>query len=162
MIILLLLIIILVFTVYKLSCFIKIKHDKEILVSTIPKFNLLTLGNKSFSNKSIDYNYKTIIINLFSPSCEHCQNSAKLFLKNTSKLKDMQILMISTSDSLSLIKFQNDYHLLDMPNLIILRDTNYQSLKIFGSSVIPSFFIYKNNKLNKKYIGETKINLLID
>ena len=62
----------------------------------------------------------------------------------------------------SAAKFNSDYKLSLLPNIIILRDTNYQFQKIFGTGVVPSFFIYEHNKFVKKVIGETMIDNLIN
>jgi thiol-disulfide isomerase/thioredoxin len=139
-----------------------IKKNKENnIISTTPDFIFSTLENISFSKNNIDKGKNRLILNLFSPSCEHCQYMASEFLKDSQKLRDVQILMITSADSTNATKFNNDYKLLLLPNIIILRDTNYQFQKIFGTSVVPSFFIYEKNKLVKKVIGETKIDNLI-
>jgi hypothetical protein len=84
------------------------------------------------------------------------------FIKDSQKLKDIQILMITSADSTSAAKFNIDYKLSLLPNIIILRDTNYQFQKTFGTGVVPSFIIYEHNKLVKKVIGETLINNLVN
>ena len=136
------------------------KKKGEEIIATIPKFSFLTIKKNPFSKNNIDLNKSRIIINHFSPSCEHCQYMAGEFLKDSQKLKDIEILMITSSDSASTAKFRNNYKLSLLPNIIILRDTNYQFQKTFGTGVVPSFFIYEHNKLVKKVIGETKIDYL--
>ena len=84
------------------------------------------------------------------------------FLEDSQKIKNVQILMITSADSLSAAKFNSDYKLSLLPNIIILRDTNYQFQKTFGTGVVPTFFIYEQNKLVKKVIGETIIDNLIN
>lgn len=128
----------------------------------IPKFIFYNLGNSRFTNDSIIYKKNHLIINYFSPTCEHCQYMASEFLKDSQKLKDVQLLMITSADSASAAKFNSDYKLSLLPNIIILRDTNYQFQKTFGTGVVPSFFIYEHNKLVKKVIGETTIENLIN
>jgi thiol-disulfide isomerase/thioredoxin len=135
--------------------------ENEIIIS-IPKLSFLTLDNLSFSDKNIENSESRLILNHFSPNCEHCQYMAGEFIKDSQKLKDVQILMITSADSAIVAKFNNDYKLSLLPNIIILRDTNYQFQKTFGTSVVPSFFIYEHNKLVKKIIGETLINNLVN
>ena len=115
-----------------------------------------------FSDKNIKNRKLRLILNHFSPTCEHCQYMASEFLKDSQKLKDVQLLMITSADSASAAKFNSDYKLSLLPNIIILRDTNYQFQKTFGTGVVPSFFIYEHNKLVKKVIGETTIENLIN
>jgi len=138
------------------------KKKGEKIISTIPEFSFISQKNQSFSNKDLDNTKSRIIINHFSPTCDHCKYMASEFLKDSQKLKDAQIIMITSADSGSAAKFNNDFKLSILPNIKILRDTNYQFQKTFGTGVVPSFFIYERNKLVKKVIGETIIDNLIN
>ena len=138
------------------------KNRAETIIAKTPEFSFLTFDNHSFSNKNIENRKSRLILNHFSPNCEHCQYMASEFLKDSQKLKDVQILMITSADSTSAAKFNSDYKLSLLPNITILRDTNYQFQKTFGTGVVPSFFIYEQNKLVKKVIGETIIDNLIN
>ena len=138
------------------------KNKSEMLILTIPNFSFATIELHSFSKKDIDKTKSRIILNHFSPNCEHCQFMASEFIKDSQKLEDVQILMITSADSASTAKFNSDYKLSLLPNIIILRDTNYQFQKTFETGVVPSFFIYEHNKLVKKVIGETIIHNLIN
>jgi thiol-disulfide isomerase/thioredoxin len=138
------------------------KNRAESIIAEIPEFSFLTIKNHSFSDKNIENRKLRLILNHFNPNCEHCQYMADEFLKDSQKLKDVQILMITSADSASAAKFISDYKLSLLPNIIILRDTNYQFQKTFGTGVVPSFFIYEQNKLVKKVIGETIIDNLIN
>jgi thiol-disulfide isomerase/thioredoxin len=138
------------------------KNRAESIIAKTPEFSFLTLDNHSFSDKNIENRKSRLILNHFQPNCEHCQYMAGEFIKDSQKLKDVQILMITSADSASVTKFNGDYKLSLLPNIIILRDTNYQFQKTFGTGVVPSFFIYEQNKLVKKVIGETIIDNLIN
>ncbi len=138
------------------------KNRAESIIAETPEFSFLTFDNHSFSNKNIENRKSRLIFNHFSPNCEHCQYMAVEFLKDSLKIKAIQILMITSADSNSAAKFNSDYKLSLLPNIIILRDTNYQFQKTFGTGVVPSFFIYEQNKLVKKVIGETIIDNLIN
>jgi thiol-disulfide isomerase/thioredoxin len=130
-------------------------------ISIFPAFSFSTIDNKIFSNENLPDANNKIIINFFNPECEHCQYMAKSYIRNSGKLKDISLLMITIADSASIVKFRNDYHLDSLQNIIFLRDSKFQFEKIFGIAVVPSFFIYKNKKLVKKIIGETKIENLL-
>lgn len=154
-----------VIIVILLSCFflskeIIKKNNVEAKITSIPEMLFIEINNNIFSNRNIDQNKSRIIINHFSPTCEHCQYMASEYIKDSQKLKDIQILMITSADSLATSKFYNDYKLSLLSNIVILRDTDYQFQKTFETSIVPSFFIYEHNKLVKKVIGETKIENL--
>lgn len=138
------------------------KNVNNLTIEKLPIILLKDVNNNFFSNNDIDNTKSRIIINHFSPTCEHCQYMAGEFIKDSQKLKDVQILMITSADSASAAKFNSDYKLSLLPNIIILRDTNYQFQKTFGTGVVPSFFIYEHNNLVKKVIGETKIENLVN
>ena len=65
----------------------------------LPFFEFLTLENVVFSTKDLKKYNQKVIINFFSPSCEHCQYMAKQYLKNKELFKGVTILMITISDS---------------------------------------------------------------
>lgn len=156
-----------ILSILSVSCFFIVKkiyekNKSEAIITTTPEFSFISQENQSFSNKNLDNTKLRIIINHFFPNCEHCQYMAGEFLKDSQKLKDIQILMITSADSASASKFNSDYKLSLLSNIIILRDTNYQFQRTFGTGVVPSFFIYEKNKLVKKIIGETKIENLVN
>lgn len=104
-----------------------------------------------------------VIIQLFSPDCEHCQYMAQNFIKNKEKLKNIEIVMVTPfGDSTSVVKFAQTYQLNSLTNVHLLLDTKADFFKIFGSSLVPSFYVYKNNKLVKSIKGETKIENLLN
>jgi thiol-disulfide isomerase/thioredoxin len=157
----------LILFVLSISCFyiqrkIDQKNKADAIIAIIPEFSFLTIDNHSFSNKNIENSKSRLILNHFNPNCEHCQYMAGEFLKDSQKIKNIQILMITSADSANVAKFNSNYKLSLLPNIIILRDTNYQFQKTFRTGVVPSFFIYEHNKLVKKVIGEIIIDNLIN
>ena len=151
-------IVLLYFIIFNLNT----KNINNKTIVKLPIILLTDIKNNLFSNNDIDQKKSRLIINHFNPNCEHCQYMACEFLKDSQKIKNVQILMITSADSASVAKFNSDYKLSLLPNIFILRDTNYQFQKIFGTGVVPSFFMYEQNKLVKKIIGETIIDNLIN
>ena len=140
-------------------------HQKSILESsivTIPKFSFTTQTNHEYTNKNIDNAKKRIIINYFSPTCDHCESMAVSFIKDSLLIKNVQIIMITTAKDTEIEKFYRHHNLSLMSNIIILKDTKLLFHKIFGTAIVPTFFIYENEKLVKKIIGETKIENLLN
>ena len=109
------------------------KNKADAIITQTPAFSFLTLDNHSFSDKNIENRKSRLILNHFSPNCEHCQYMAGQFIKDSQKIKNVQILMITSADSASVAKFNSDYKLSLLPNIIILKDTNYQFQKTFGA-----------------------------
>ena len=140
----------------------KISKRNEVIKSAenLPSFTFLNQNNVPSLSDSLIHRDK-VIINFFSTSCEHCQYMAKSFLKSRDSIKDIQILMVSEESASKINSFYSEYHLDSIPSIIILRDSKYEFDKIFGTSVIPAFLVYKNKKLLKKILGETSLNYLI-
>ncbi len=137
------------------------KREKLEKVSALPHSVFLTCSGKPFVlTDPRSGKYSRQILNFFSPDCEHCQYMTRSYLRCRDKLSTTQILMITIADSASVAKFKCDYHLDSMPNIILLRDTAFECTRTFGITVIPSFFIYEDQKLAKKIVGETKIENL--
>jgi thiol-disulfide isomerase/thioredoxin len=150
-----------VFIGYKIYHTIQAKNTAEKNTATLPAFTFSTVSNQPFSNTAIENN--KIIINYFNPDCEHCQYMAQSLAQHANDIKDIQILMVTIADSATVVKFAGDYGINTLPNITLLLDKNFRFGKIFGTTTVPSFFVYRDKKLVKKIIGETKIeNLLND
>ena len=143
----------------------KINFNKQVAekITTIPQFSFITIEHNPYTKQNIEDTLGSIIIQLFSPDCEHCQYMAQSFLINKEKIIHLEILMITPfGDSASVTKFSHDYGLDSLNNIQLLLDTQGDFFKLFGSSAVPSFFVYKNNMLVKSIMGETTIENLLN
>ena len=146
------------FTIVKL---IKAKDQQDKSIAKIPLFSFTDLNGESFTNKQINTNNKQFIINYFSPNCEHCQSMARLYVSDSHKLRNVQILMITSSKKQLVQKFIFDYQIKLLPNVKVVLDTNFQFQQIFKKVLTPSYFIYEKDQLVKQITGEVKIDLLL-
>ena len=137
------------------------KQTAEKNTATLPAFSFYTLNNTVFTNNNLPDSNGKIIFNFFSPTCEHCQYMATQYVQHQQQLNGITILMITVADSLAVTEFYKQYTLNQVPNIIMLRDKKFSFPKIFGTGVVPCFFIYNHQKLVKKIIGETKMENLI-
>jgi thiol-disulfide isomerase/thioredoxin len=131
-------------------------------VLVLPEFSFVTIDNKPFSTIDVPDSDSKIIIAHYNPECEHCQFMAKSLVQNSDRFNHVLIILITIADSASVSQFSNEYHLGRLQNILLLRDPKLQFEKTFGTSMIPSFFVYKDKKLIKKIIGETKIETLLN
>ncbi|MBS0031354.1 peroxiredoxin family protein [Chitinophaga sp. 22321] len=140
-----------------------IKKKKEIgqQANTLPAFRFYKQDKTEFNLDSLHNYSDRLIIEYFSPDCEHCQYTAQKYVAEKEKLQNCKILMVTFSDSLSVAHFYQDYKLNTMPNIIVLSDPGIKFPGYFGAGVIPSFYVYKNNRLVNKFLGETRINNLL-
>jgi peroxiredoxin len=107
-------------------------------------------------------NQPTVII-YFNPECEHCQYEATEIGRQPKRFAKTNMILITPDDSTKRIEaFADKYKLWQVDNLVILFDRNGQFKKQFGTSVVPSVFIYGANKrLLKQFSGEVKMEAVL-
>lgn len=156
--------VVLVFTVvflFTIAHLIIAKGKQDTSIAKIPLFSFTDMNGASFTNKQIHANNRQFIINYFSPNCEHCQSMARLYLSDSHKLRNVQILMITSASKQMVEKFILDYQIQLLSNVNVVIDTNFQFQQIFKKVGAPSYFIYEKDQLVKQITGEVKIDLLL-
>lgn len=131
-------------------------------IQSIPTFSFNDLYDYTFKNTDLNQEQSCLFI-YFHPDCEHCQYEASQFIPNMSELAPYQILMISTDSIPNIKMFEEEYHLNEMDNIVMLHDPNYNFEKIFGTKIIPTSFIYgKDQRLKRIFKGEVKIEAVLN
>ena len=129
---------------------------KQIL--TIPKFELKTLDNVSFTNENLKPNTSTVFI-YFNSECDFCHHEAESINQNLKKFKNVQLVFVSTESIEILKQFSEKYNLNNHPKINFLYDNNYSFSSKFNAFSIPYILIYnKNNELIKKNNGQLNAN----
>jgi peroxiredoxin len=103
-----------------------------------------------------------MLLILFQPDCDHCQDEAKQIKKRMEAFKDYQLYFIS-SHPLDLIeKFSKEYQLVNMPN-VHFGYTPVQSVwNNYGSISAPSVYIYsKEGRLVESFEGQVDVEVII-
>ena len=104
----------------------------------------------------------TVIVYIH-PECEFCRYEAKQIGLHARQLSNTTVLMISPDQSASRLNaFAKENQLWELTNFELLQDHDNTFEACFGTAVIPSVFIYKNGELVKKYLGETKIEAILN
>ncbi len=140
------------------------KHQEnklaESAINDLPVFSFYTLNEKQFTYHNVEK--KQTLLIYFHPECEHCQYEAKQLLLNKEKFSDTQIFMISPASLTAIKQFNTTYELNKIENLKMLWDKNRQFGSYFGRATFPTILIYnQQNKLQKKYKGEVKIEAIL-
>ncbi|MBW6482528.1 MAG: peroxiredoxin family protein [Vicingaceae bacterium] len=138
-----------------------INKQVELTLNELPVFSFYTLNKEEFTYSNAT-KQQTLII-YFHPECEHCQYETKQLVLNKEKFFDTQILMISPAELTDIKQFKIDYNLNNLTHFNLLWDKDRKFESYFGKSTFPTLLIYnQENKLQKKYKGEVKIETVLN
>lgn len=137
-----------------------IKQQVEKTIQELPDFSFYTLSEDTltYGNSA----KKSTLIIYFHPECEHCQYEAKQLLLHKEQFSATQIMMVSPAPLADIQQFKSDYQLNDIEPLQVLWDKDRKFEAYFGVATFPTVLIYNTeNKLQKKYKGEVKIEAIL-
>lgn len=151
------------FLTYFIQGIIKKSQEKGIAqknISTLPDFTFLTLTDTPFNSRTI-INGPLLVIR-FHPECEHCKYELSEISRSNIPGSGTKILLITSSDRNSVVKFLEPLNFLGDDNVIPLLDTAHISGRLFGSEFLPSHYIYnKDLMLVKTLQGEYKTESIL-
>ena|ERR1035437_10803966 len=127
------------------------------------------------SNRHIDSSRKSILLNqnlkknvstifiVFNPDCEFCQHETIDLLKNITRFKNTQIVMVSYMSYDMLKQFYKRYQIANYPIITMGRDENFFFLKFFKIRILPSTFVYdKNGNFKKAFKQRVDMDPLLE
>lgn len=103
---------------------------------------------------------KTMLI-LFQPECDHCQREAEEIRKHLEEFSEYELYFISADQMPAIEEFGKTYDLLGHSNVKFAATTVESVLGNFGPISAPSIYIYHDQRLVKKFNGETGIDLIL-
>ncbi len=128
----------------------------------LPNFVFYDFDRNFFTKDHLDKS-KHAIVFFFDPFCDHCQKQTKIFTENADKLKNVQILFVSTEEYKNLKDFYKNYLKGKKLNAVVLKDKNYEFDSYFSYSVAPRIFVYdKFGNYKKDFRNEVSINLILN
>ncbi len=157
-------IVILLFSSYLGAGIIRKVHNHKIIIEKIaklPSFAFLTLSNSNFNSSEITKG--PVLVLYFHPECEHCQWEMSEIFKSQIPESFQKVLLISSAQPDSIVKFLQQFHYTDYPSVLPLVDSSYNFELYFGSSLVPSSYVY-DSKLNliKHIRGEVKTEAILN
>ena len=112
---------------------------------TLPDFNLVSLDSVPFTQTVLASGRK-IIVMLFNPECEHCQNQLQLLL-SIPEVADSANLILTATETLGKIKvFYDKFHLEKYPWVYIGKDYKYFFGGFYQPKTIPVLAFYNIKK----------------
>ncbi len=109
---------------------------------TYPPVKLLLPDSTHFYTKADLPEKKKIMLVLFNPQCEHCQQEAENLAKNLDKFKKIHIVMATTAPLFEMKGFAKKYQLDGKDNIVFAQDTNYFLLSFFNLHNLPFHAFY--------------------
>lgn len=147
---------------FKTSARIVDKKQIENNLQSLPKVLVSDLDSTQFSVSTWADN-QAVIIFYFDTNCEHCQSEAQALKSQAEAFKEAKLLWLSVAQLAQLRAFEQKFDLEKTfgSALKIAQITPEAADKEFGFRVVPTILIYDGQqKLVKKYVGETKIETL--
>ena len=140
----------------------KVRKEIGNQIQTLQHCCFESLGGKETCIDEFNPEQPTVII-YFNPECEHCQYEASEIGKSSDQFEKVNMVLITSDDStLRIEAFAMKYHLWEVDNLTILIDRKRHFKNYFGTTVVPSLFLYgTNRKLFKVWKGEIQIKAVI-
>lgn len=127
----------------------------------LPKLKLTTRKGESLTEKDFE-NDANLIVMIFNPTCDHCQQQTIQFQKNIEMFKDSKLLLIAAPQMIDYLEFYNNItRYYKYPQMTVAVDSNGYIDKTYHYEALPQINIYdKNRKLTKIFYSETDMKLL--
>jgi thiol-disulfide isomerase/thioredoxin len=122
----------------------------------LPQFAFQSLGGSTINPAYLSSDQASVIM-LFDPTCDHCQKTVEGLAANADQLGEIQFLFVAfgTSQQADIKDFQAQYLEGSGLDHYLAWDQDYMFESYFGSSPIPSLYLYdSNNNFVKAYKGE--------
>ncbi len=103
-----------------------------------------------------------MVLILFQPDCDHCQDEAKQISGRLEAFKDYQIYFVSSESQETILKFSKDYDLFNKDNVHFGFASVDDILAHFGSISTPSIYIYnESGELVQSFDGLVDVSVII-
>lgn len=124
----------------------------------IPAFSLRRVPDSALIQKSVLPKKKPVLVMLFSPDCDHCQQALDDLKAHITKFKKTEILLVSHLKFDLLVAYYQKHQLQQFPNIIMARDGSYLLGTFYQLKNYPSFFLYnKRGELIDAFEGSVPI-----
>ena len=140
----------------------KIKHKSVVIknIQQVPAFSFETIDGQLFTHRNLVNKSKIFIY--FNSECEYCQSEAEQFAAHIEKLKDVQLIFVSSETSKRITEFAKTYGLLHHSNILFLSDPEHHFTRLFNVNIVPFMAVYDaKNKLITTYKGATKVETVL-
>lgn len=127
----------------------------------LPPIRVVTSAGKNITNRDVAYDGNLLVM-LFNPTCEHCENVTAAMEKNIFLFKKTKVLMVAAAPMMEYLSyFENNMKTAQYPTFIVGIDSNFLVDRTFAYQSLPQINIYdKDRRFVKMYAGEVAIDSL--
>lgn len=124
----------------------------------IPKFTIFKAADSSAFTREDLKKKKPVIFIIFSPDCEHCQRETDSLIAHIDLFHNAQIVMTTYLAHSAMVKFYNDYHIANHPEIIMGRDATFFFPIFFKVNSLPAIYVYdKQGNFKKSFEGSVNL-----
>ena len=135
--------------------------DYRKIGTPLPQVRFFTKEGKYITNESIK-NDAHLIIMMFNPTCEHCEDQAMKFKENIFLFRKSNLVLVAASVMVPHLGFFiNNTKIAEYPTIQVSVDSSNFINKTFLYQPLPQINIYdKDRKLIRVFSGETPMDSL--
>lgn len=131
--------------------------------AALPKFELFDIYNDNITADVVGSSGNLLLM-IFNPVCEHCEEQTRLFIKNDSLFRNSRLLLVAASVQVPNLSFfeANTKYSAHTRMMTVAIDSADVLDKLFGYEELPQINIYdgKSRKLIRTFSGSQPIDSL--
>lgn len=137
------------------------KIDYKAIGAPLPPLQITTRTGEKYTEKDFK-KYNNILVMMFNPTCDHCQEETTILQKNIDKFGNTKILLVSAPSMIEYLEFYNNVtRYSKYPELTVGVDSAGFIDKTFTYESLPQINIYdKDRKLVKIFSGVVQYDAL--
>ncbi|MCB9046094.1 MAG: hypothetical protein H6550_08130 [Chitinophagales bacterium] len=137
------------------------KIDYKAEGAPLPHLDMTTRKGEKLTEKDFD-NGANLLVMLFNPTCDHCQEMTVQLEKNIDLFQKSKILLIAAPSMMDYLEFYNNVtRYSKYPQITVAVDSAGYIDKVFTYTALPQINFYdKKRKLLKTFSGDTPIEAL--
>jgi thiol-disulfide isomerase/thioredoxin len=137
------------------------KIDYKAIGAPLPPLKITTRTGEKFTDKDFK-SHKNLLVMMFNPTCDHCQEETTILEKNIEQLKDTKLLLVAAPSMIDYLEFYNNVtRYSKYPEITVGVDSAGFIDKTFNYTALPQINIYdKDRKLVKIFSGVVQFDAL--
>ena len=137
------------------------KIDYKAIGAPLSPLSITTRTGEKHTEKDFK-SYKNILVMMFNPTCDHCQEETTILEKNIEHFKDTKLLLVAAPSMIDYLEFYNNVtRYSKYPEITVGVDSAGFIDKTFNYTALPQINIYdKDRKLVKIFSGVVQFDAL--